>query len=146
MTAVATPQAGADGRAAYHLRRAQTTSEKILTTALEILDRDGVDGFTIEQVSAASGVAKTTIYRRYDNAVELAAAALFPDVDGVESRVPDLATGDLARAARSWAGGESAEREQARAEALALLTLDRIRQDRAAHLERRAGAWPEQED
>jgi AcrR family transcriptional regulator len=50
--------------------------ERILTTALELLHQRGPSAVSIESVSAISGVAKTTIYRRYENRGELLAAAV----------------------------------------------------------------------
>ncbi|MGB3178752.1 MAG: TetR/AcrR family transcriptional regulator [Albidovulum sp.] len=49
---------------------------KALTTAVEILMRDGFGRLTIDAVSAQSGVGKPTIYRHWANASELAMAAL----------------------------------------------------------------------
>ena len=50
--------------------------EKIYRSALELLRSRGPVGVSIESVSAASGVAKTTIYRRFDNSESLLAAAV----------------------------------------------------------------------
>lgn len=47
------------------------TDEKIAEGVFEVLRTRGFDGLTIEAVSAASGVAKTTIYRRYDDRIDL---------------------------------------------------------------------------
>lgn len=48
-------------------RRRQATDAKIAATVIELLRRVGPDGVTMDAVSAASGVAKTTLYRRYDD-------------------------------------------------------------------------------
>lgn len=50
--------------------------ERILGTALELLHQRGPAAVSIESVSALSGVAKTTIYRRYENRGELLTAAV----------------------------------------------------------------------
>lgn len=54
-----------------HERRAMRTREetdrKILQATLDIITSQGIGAVTIEEVSRRSGVAKTTIYRRYRN-------------------------------------------------------------------------------
>ena len=52
----------------------------ILTATRELLEEGGVRGLTIEGVAARSGVAKTTIYRRWSDKDELALAAVWDDV------------------------------------------------------------------
>lgn len=47
--------------------RSQKAHEEVLEAALEVVLRNGVDGFTIDEVVARSGVAKTTIYRWWPN-------------------------------------------------------------------------------
>lgn len=61
---------------------------KIVRSTLELLRTRGPAGVTIESVAAHSGVARTTIYRRYRNRNEMLGAALLdvavvepPDVD-----------------------------------------------------------------
>lgn len=75
-----------DARAAYHARRKSAVDVKIIATARRLLSRDG--RLTIETVAAESGVAKTTIYRRYPDAPSLTAAALTPDND--DASVPTI--------------------------------------------------------
>lgn len=71
-----------------HSRREQT-DHKIMKATLAIVISDGVGAVTIEEVARRSGVAKTTIYRRYKNAddllrrVQLEVAGL-PDFSDVE--------------------------------------------------------------
>src|SRR3954454_20821876 len=48
----------------------------ILTAAGEIFVRDGFQNMTLPGVAAAAGVAKTTVYRRYPNIVELVLATI----------------------------------------------------------------------
>ena len=50
--------------------------ERITAAALDLLRRKGPRDVTIEAVAAASGVAKTTIYRRYRDRDEMLTAAL----------------------------------------------------------------------
>jgi AcrR family transcriptional regulator len=52
----------------------------ILTAARELLSEGGVRGLTIEGVAARSGVAKTTIFRRWRDKDELALAAVWDDL------------------------------------------------------------------
>jgi AcrR family transcriptional regulator len=56
--------------------RQATTGQAILRATRELLARGGVHGLTVEGVSARSGVAKTTIYRRWRSKEDLALAAL----------------------------------------------------------------------
>src|SRR3954453_17515861 len=48
----------------------------ILSAAAEIFVRDGFQNMTLPGVAAAAGVAKTTVYRRYPNTVELVLATI----------------------------------------------------------------------
>ena len=57
------------------------TEEAILEATREILATAGVQGLTIEGVAARSGVAKTTIYRRWRSKHDLALAVLFVMVE-----------------------------------------------------------------
>lgn len=63
---------------------------KMLRAAQEIVRERGLDGFTVDAVAAASGVAKTTIYRHFESSNELLLAALSETV----GEVPDIDTGD----------------------------------------------------
>lgn len=49
----------------------EATNRKIAQTTLQIALSEGVRAVTIEEVSRRSGVAKTTIYRRFSNSDEL---------------------------------------------------------------------------
>jgi AcrR family transcriptional regulator len=75
--------------AAYHARRRSEVDAKILATARQILNNEGLAALTVERVAADSGVAKTTIYRRFKHRLDLATAAIaeLPEafqVDGPE--------------------------------------------------------------
>ena len=71
----------------------EQTDRKIMRATLEILISDGIGAVTIEEVARRSGVAKTTIYRRYRNADDLlqriqVEVAGLPDFDDLQpSRV-----------------------------------------------------------
>jgi AcrR family transcriptional regulator len=69
-------------------RRART-DKAILDATRELLAEGGVRELTVERVSARSGVAKTTIYRRWRGKHELALAVLIDMVENVVS-TPDL--------------------------------------------------------
>ena len=76
-----------DGR-----RRTQTT-DRVLSAAAQILRRDGYARLTMERVAAESGVAKTTVYRRWPTKAALC-MDLYLDVAGRELHDPD--TGNVA--------------------------------------------------
>ena len=63
------------------------TDTRIVRAALEILRLHGPNRVTVEAVAALSGVAKTTIYRRYANREEILDAALHSQV--ASPGVPD---------------------------------------------------------
>jgi len=69
--------------------RAARTDKVILDATRELLAEGGVRDLTVEGVSARSGVAKTTIYRRWRGKHELALAVLLDMVAKVVA-VPDL--------------------------------------------------------
>lgn len=56
--------------------RSVSADRHILEVATRILQEDGYPGLNIERVAQVSGIAKTTIYRRYENRQDLAAAAV----------------------------------------------------------------------
>jgi AcrR family transcriptional regulator len=71
-------------------RRARSQTERaILDSTRELLAERGVPHLTVEAVAARSGVAKTTIYRRWRGKDELALAVVIDMVEQVV-RTPDL--------------------------------------------------------
>ena len=56
--------------------RSEAARQKVLASALEILENKGLARVTIEAVAAAAGVGKPTIYRSWANAHGLSMAAL----------------------------------------------------------------------
>ena len=70
--------------------RNPATDSRLHEATLQVLRERGPSGVTIEAVSHASGVAKTTIYRRHANADELLAAAL----EQLTVTAPDLGIDD----------------------------------------------------
>lgn len=68
--------------------RALRTTDAILAAAREILAEAGVRGLTVDGVAARSGVAKTSIYRRFAGKHEIALAILLEIVPTV-GRAPD---------------------------------------------------------
>jgi AcrR family transcriptional regulator len=67
--------------------------DRLLASAAEILARDGYTGLTMEKVAAASGVAKTTLYRHWPTKAALC-MDLYLDEAGRELHDPD--TGNVA--------------------------------------------------
>lgn len=63
--------------------RALRTTDAILAAARELLVEGGVRGLTVEGVAARSGVAKTSIYRRFAGKHEIALAILLEIVPTV---------------------------------------------------------------
>jgi AcrR family transcriptional regulator len=61
-------------------RRAET-DDRLLRAAADLLREKGPTGVTIEAVAARSGVARTTIYRRFDDRRQLIEAAIDPVVN-----------------------------------------------------------------
>jgi AcrR family transcriptional regulator len=70
------------------------TRDRLLAAARAILRRDGFARLTMERVAAESGVAKTTLYRRWPTKAALCMDR-YLDVAGHELADPD--TGDVAR-------------------------------------------------
>ena len=63
-------------------RLREQTDRKIIKATLGIVISDGIGAVTIEEVARRSGVAKTTIYRRYRNADDLL-QRIQPEVAGL---------------------------------------------------------------
>jgi len=68
--------------------RSAAADQAILDAALRLLIEEGYTGLSLEAVAAMAGVGKTTIYRRYRDKRELAAAAVSAFAARVTS-VPD---------------------------------------------------------
>ena len=66
-------------------KRRARTEKAILDAARELLEENGVRELTIEGVAAHSGVAKTTIYRRWRDRDELALAVFIDSTEGVRA-------------------------------------------------------------
>lgn len=58
--------------------RSAATDERIVTATLEIVREQGPEAVNVAAVAARSGIARTTIYRRYRDRGELLEAALTP--------------------------------------------------------------------
>lgn len=69
----------------------KTARGKMLAAAHDVVLECGVSGFSVDEVARRSGVAKTTIYRHFENAKELLVAAL----DQVMTAPPTPDTGSL---------------------------------------------------
>ena len=75
---------------------AGSVDERIFASTLELLRSRGPSAVSVEAVSAASGVAKTTIYRRYENRDELLRAAVRAAATAVDIP-PELSTKETLR-------------------------------------------------
>src|ERR1051325_4048107 len=69
------------------------TRQRAVGAAARILQREGYARLTMERVAAESGVAKTTLYRRWPTKAALC-MDLYLDISGRELNMPD--TGDVA--------------------------------------------------
>jgi AcrR family transcriptional regulator len=69
--------------------RLEETDDRINRAVVELLHEHGTRAVSIDAVAARSGVARTTIYRRYRNRSELTAAALSHLIEGPVT-APDL--------------------------------------------------------
>lgn len=77
-------------------RAKRVTDEKIFRATLEVATSQGLGAVTIEEVARRSGVAKTTIYRRYANVDELLAqVAHFAGVSAEPLRVLEPSEANL---------------------------------------------------
>jgi AcrR family transcriptional regulator len=74
-----------DTHPAPRLSRRARSDRAILDATRALLAEGGVRGLTIEGVAARSGVAKTTIYRRWSDKSELALAAVWNDLAGLHA-------------------------------------------------------------
>jgi len=72
-----------------HTGRRERSEKAILEATRELIAESGVGGLTIEGIAARSGVAKTTIYRRWRDRDELALAILI-DMTAAVKAPPDL--------------------------------------------------------
>jgi len=65
--------------------RREGADEEILTVARELLRDNGYRDFTVDAISERTGIAKTTIYRRFPSKGALIAAAIAPMLPPSES-------------------------------------------------------------
>lgn len=89
--------------AAYHARRRASVDDRITETVRAIAAAGTpLRDITVERVAKESGIAKTTIYRRHDDAAAMRAATLAPTVD-----VPAVAA-IIARHVMAWVSNRAA--------------------------------------
>lgn len=70
-SSAASAASAAPAASARHRRTREATDRKIVQAVLGIATTEGIGAVTIEKVARASGVAKTTIYRRYRDTDDL---------------------------------------------------------------------------
>ncbi|BBX64283.1 TetR family transcriptional regulator [Mycobacterium saskatchewanense] len=73
--------ADSNGADAGAPKRGQETTAKILRAALELGNEIGFDALTVERLAERTGVAKTTIYRRWTNISTVVMDAFLAKVD-----------------------------------------------------------------
>lgn len=83
--------------------RPPTVDDRIAASTLELLRTKGPTAVTIDGVAAHSGVARTTIYRRFNDRSEMLTAAL-RSVTSAASPAPDATRPERLRAAVESAG------------------------------------------
>lgn len=79
---------GTQSTAGQRPKRRQATEEKIYRSVLTLAREQGFNAVTIDAVVAHSGVAKTTIYRRYEDRREMLADALSNVVIRIPQQYP----------------------------------------------------------
>ena len=84
------------GSATGSERRRGRTDEQIRRATLDLLRTKGPQSVTVEAVAATSGVAKTTIYRRFANRREMLQAALV-ELTEVPKPAPEVPTREKMR-------------------------------------------------
>jgi AcrR family transcriptional regulator len=75
-------------------RRAKSRA-RVLAAAVQLLRDEGLPGLTMDAVAARSGVAKTTIYRQFENRDELHLAAIHSVSCSIAMRHTDDLVGDV---------------------------------------------------
>ncbi len=83
--------------------RSEEADRAILQAAGQVLAERGLAGMSIEEVAARAGVAKTTIYRRWNSRGTLALDAFLAEFQS-QQPLPDTGSlrGDLLAALRAW--------------------------------------------
>ncbi|GAB2741167.1 TetR/AcrR family transcriptional regulator C-terminal ligand-binding domain-containing protein [Nocardioides pakistanensis] len=72
---------GAQGDSVRGRPRRAETDERIVAATLELIREQGPEAVNVASVAARSGIARTTIYRRYRDRSDLLQAALQPAVE-----------------------------------------------------------------
>src|SRR5689334_20345962 len=88
------------GRAREPISRGDGARQRVLHASLQVLDEDGLPGFTMEAVARRAGASKATLYRRWPSVGALLVDAMdatfqpfpVPDTGQVDSDVAQLLT------------------------------------------------------
>lgn len=105
--------------------RSEQAHRAALDAAVEVLLTSGVEGLTLEDVSARSGVAKSTLYRHFGSKEELVARAARTCV--IHHTTPD--TGNLGDDLRMMAAQYQAAEDEQRVPDLLPMLLDAAGRD-----------------
>jgi AcrR family transcriptional regulator len=128
--------------------RKARTDEKVFRATMELLRARGADAVTVEAVAAASGVAKTTIYRRHADRIALLRAALdhyLPRPDAISDADPRSGLTTLMRAVSTtierYIGMSIAALVSAGRDPAAKVVIDGVIQPRMAQLTSLLEGW-----
>jgi AcrR family transcriptional regulator len=84
--------------------RPRATEEQILRIAVELIAKNGVAGFSVDEVATAAGVSKPTIYRRWPSRARLVQAAFSYGQQATTQPDTGSLRGDLAVLLRELVG------------------------------------------
>jgi AcrR family transcriptional regulator len=82
---------GNEGPGREPISRGAGARQRVLRAALEVLDEDGLAGFTMEAIARRAGASKTTLYRRWPTVASLMIDAM----DGAFQPLPTPDTGSV---------------------------------------------------
>lgn len=105
--------------------RSEAANRAAIDTTVDLLVAEGIEGVTMEEVAARSGVAKSTLYRHFGSREELIAAAA--RVCQTEFATPD--TGSLETDLREIFDAHQASYEEAQLHDLLPILLDGARRE-----------------
>src|SRR5579871_4291912 len=75
-------------------RRSRESFERVLDAAARLLEENGFEGFTVQEVASRSGVSVGAIYERFGSKESLLRVVHGRVMDALEAAVAEIATGD----------------------------------------------------